>query len=142
MVGKEKEFFWKFWLCLKNPSLDIFSYKIDMFHISCFIALVFVLILVLEPRLHGYFVLVYCCNCVRNSVIAILWWHFGLKWLIWNLSTNYLRILSQLGWILHVKLELTLARLWNYVFFYCVDDGYKRLQVSVFLVSNFRQILN
>ena len=138
MVGKEKEFFWKFWLCLKNPSLDIFSYKIDMFHISCFIALVFVLILVLEPRLHGYFVLVYCCNCVRNSVIAILWWHFGLKWLIWNLSTNYLRILSQLGLNLACNTGINLGT----CLFYCVDDGYKRLQVSVFLMSKFRKILN
>ena len=40
-------------------SLDVFGYKIDIFHISCAIALFSFITLVLESGLHGYFVFVF-----------------------------------------------------------------------------------
>ena len=40
-------------------SLDVFGYKIDIFHIFCAIALIFFIIQVLESGVHGYFVLVF-----------------------------------------------------------------------------------
>ena len=40
------------WLYTKLPSLVIFGYKNDMCHISCFIALFFVLVLFLKPVVH------------------------------------------------------------------------------------------
>ena len=40
-------------------SLDVFGYKIDIFHIFCAIALIFFIILVLEWGVPSYFVLVF-----------------------------------------------------------------------------------
>ena len=44
------------WLHLRIPSLDVFGHKIDMFHISCFIALFFLIVLRLNS---GYIVTLY-----------------------------------------------------------------------------------
>ena len=51
-------FLGRLWLCPKNLSYDTFEYKIDIFHISCFVALLFLIILLLKVRACCYFLLV------------------------------------------------------------------------------------
>ena len=67
--SKSEQFCW----CTKNPSLDVSWYKITMFHISCFIDIVFffLLVLVLEPMSHCYIVL--ACTYLRVT-IRKSWW--------------------------------------------------------------------
>ena len=43
---------------LLQNSLDVFGYKIDIFHISCVIAL-FSFLTLFEPVFHGYFALIF-----------------------------------------------------------------------------------
>lgn len=59
--GSEKDFFYflgQCLLCPKNPAIDAFGYKIDKFHISCFNALFFLIVLTLKSRFLCYFIFV------------------------------------------------------------------------------------
>ena len=51
-------------------SLDVFGYKIDIFHIFCAIALIFFIIQVLESGVHGYFVLVFIPKFLASITFA------------------------------------------------------------------------
>ena len=51
-------------------SLDVFGYKIDIFQISCAIALFSFITLVLESGVHGYFVLVFILKFLVSITFA------------------------------------------------------------------------
>ena len=50
--------------------MDIFGYKIDIFHISCAIALFSFITFVLESGLHGYFVFVFILKFLVSITFA------------------------------------------------------------------------